>query len=313
MDKNNQQQYITIGIPTGQDELAIEIQSELSDIQTEINSGTNESQNSASYDSKKTWSYYNNEDTFIRFLGLTSYYLGLQKNLCKIINILKPKEIFEFGFGTGHTSVRIAKENPELNVSAIDLREKMVDIGKELAKRMDVSNVSFWQADMMDVVQQDLSKYDFIFLLYNFHHIEDSTDNSTERKMNSKKLEFLRNLYDNMKEGAYLCVADIFIPTYDKNDINKLFKRRVDEGYRSTFWGGLVNLNGEAIIEAERAANFCAQNEREVGIKVVKRQHEYLITRNWLQTSAQETGFEEILNADVNVVGDAIMLFKKDI
>lgn len=58
MDKNNQQQYITIGIPTGQDELAIEIQSELSDIQTEINSGTNESQNSASYDSKKTWSYY---------------------------------------------------------------------------------------------------------------------------------------------------------------------------------------------------------------------------------------------------------------
>ncbi len=305
MSNNQEHQYVTIGVPSTQDAVDTTFTSELTSVLSDVNAIY-----SSNHEHSNTWSYYNSEDTFIRFLGLTSYYLGLQRNLCKIISILKPVKIFEFGFGTGHTSVRIAKENPSSIVTAIDFRENMIEIGTRLAKRIGVSNVFFAKDDMLERVKHDLSDFDFVFLLYNFHHIEDADNSTSENKKNSKKIEFLRNCYNNMKDGAYLCIADVFI-TNDETETRRLFEQRVAEGSASTFWGGLSSLDAESISEARRAADFCKRNEEQVGIKVLQRKYEYPITLKWLRNSALNTGFNEILSEEVNFVGDAIMLFRK--
>jgi len=291
--------YTTVGVRLGIDRENEEILAALEDIAS-----------AKSNDEPNSWSYYSNEDTFIRFLGMTSYYLGLQDNLARIIKILKPTQILELGFGTGHSSVRIAKQNASSSITAIDLREKMLPIARALASRFQLTNINFEMGEMTHYVQQDLHKFDFIFLLYNFHHIPDSVNTQNEKKRNAGKLEFLRNCYNNMKDSAYLCIADLFIPNNDE-DIKQLFEHRVNEGYASTFWNGLGSLGAEDISEARRAADFCKRNEEQVGIKVVNREHEFPITREWLKKSAREAGFAEVLNENINDVGDAIMLFQR--
>jgi SAM-dependent methyltransferase len=254
-----------------------------------------------------TWSYYTNEETFVKFLGQTSYYQTLQRNLSKIVKIIEPKRMLELGFGTGHTSVRVAKENPQSRVTAIDLRKNMVAVGKELAKRMDVS-VDFSQGDMMKYVEQDMSDFDFIFLLYNFHHIPDETISGRRRE--SKKENFLRNCYNNMRSGTYLCIADLFVSD-ETLDVIALFENRVQEGYSSTFWNRLISLDAEAISEAKRVADYCKRNEEQVGIKVQQRKLEYPISRTWLENAAKNIGFKKIISEEVDIVGDAVLLFEK--
>jgi len=261
-------------------------------------------------DSFRTWSYYSDEETFRKFLGQTSYYLGLQNNLCKIIKLVGTTSILELGFGTGHTAIRVANENPQSKVTVIDIRPKMVDVGKKLAAREKAENVSFAIGDMVEYVKSNLNNFDFIYLLYNFHHIEDKADETNERGKNTYKYQFLRDCYDNMKVGAYICIAELFISN-DESETEELFKDRILEGYASTFWNSLTTLDEEAISEARRSADFCKNNEHEIGIKVRKREHEYPVTREWLKRTAKQLRFREVLCENINVVGDAIMLFKK--
>jgi hypothetical protein len=176
---------------------------------------------------------------------------------------------------------------------------------------MEANNVSFQQGDMMTYAQGDLSSFDFIFLLYNFHHIKDVKNETDERKANANKQEFLRNCYKNMKAGSYLCVADIFVPS-DNTEVAKLFARRIEEGYFSTFWNALTSLKKLEISSAQRTASYCRQNEHEIGLYVQEREHEYPITLTWLEECADKLGFAIILNEEVNVVGDAIVLIKKE-
>ena len=304
MNQYKEHKYTPPGVSADEEEaLTKEIYASLQEVVDEQKSYA--SKEADDYDD--TWSNYSNIETFIKFLGQTSYYLGLQKNLCKIVSIIKPTSILEFGFGTGHTAVRIADENPNSTVEALDLREKMVVIAQGLASKMDVSNVCFSQGDMLKRVKSSLARYDFIYLLYNFHHIPDKGND-----LNELKTEFLRDCHYHMKTGAYLCIAELFIPSLgDKVQISRLFDNRVKEGHQSTFWSSLNSLDDEDVNYAKECAYFSERKERDVGIKVSNRQHEYLVTKHWLKTQLERLGFYTVLDEDVNVVGDAIMLFKK--
>ena len=238
----------------------------------------------------------------------------MQNNLCKIVGFIKPTNILEFGFGTGHTAVRIAHENPVSEVTAIDERENMVAVGKDLAIKRKVNNVVFLGAEMVEYVSAsttDLSDYDFIYLLYNFHHIKDAPNAVDDKKKHYPKFDFLRKCYDSMSEDSFICIADLFLPSNDDDEIAALFTNRVAEGDASTFWSSLSSVEEQAISDARRVAEFCRRNEHEVGIKVRKREYEYPVTREWLKKAATKIGFRVFFDESVNSVGDAIVLLKK--
>jgi len=303
MAKIYEDKYKSVGVDISKDDSTA--QEMLAEVQALVGS------EKGTKDYEDTWSNYTNLETFLKFLGQTSYYLGLQKNLCKIISIIKPSRILELGFGTGHTAFRVAKENPNIKIQALDWRQKMVEIATDLSEKLQINNVDFCKGDMKKRVKENLTEFDFIYLLYNFHHIEDSSMPNTKR--DDIKTEFLRDCFYHMKPNSYLCIAELFLPAEnDKRLLDNLFESRVKEGHASTFWNDLKSLDKEAIRSAKETAQFCEGREENVGIKVANRNHEYLVTKNWLENQARRLGFIKIIDEDINTVGDAIMLFKKE-
>ncbi|MDR2571760.1 MAG: class I SAM-dependent methyltransferase [Oscillospiraceae bacterium] len=237
----------------------------------------------------------------MKYLGKTSYYLGLQKKVLKTLKMIKPKSILELGFGTGQTAVKVARANPDYEITAIDLRIDMVDIAQKLAERKKVNNVHFFSDDMIDYVKNDLNRFDIIYLLYSFHHIPDPL---------IKKTEFLENCYRNMKTDAYLCIAETFLPDFDI-DISEFWVMRGEEGYASTWWELFSKSKTEDYSLADEVAAYCQKMELEAGNLVVARKDEYLVKRSWLQKEAEQQGFITLINKPTNGLGDGILLLQK--
>lgn len=260
-----------------------------------------------SNDFSKTPSFYNSQEVFKKYLGQTSYYLGLQEKLLKIIKRLKPRVALELGFGTGQTAVKVGKQNPGAEIVAVDMRKEMAEVAKSLARENKVTNVTFITEDMNEFAAKSLNKFDIIYFLYSFHHIEDPLE---------RKITFLENCYKSMKRGAYICIAETFIPeAYSMEEIDpaieKLFETRGDEGYASTFWRSLKSVKAEDILYAEKTASYCRQMEIDAGKLVACRNNEYLVKRSWLKAQAEKAGFITVLDKEINNIGDAIMLFQK--
>jgi len=87
----------------------------------------------ANYD--KTPSFYNDEETFMKYLGMSSYYVALQNAVSKIIKYLNPENILELGSGTGATVLKLAKQYEKIKFKAIDMCQEMVYIGAETSKK----------------------------------------------------------------------------------------------------------------------------------------------------------------------------------
>jgi ubiquinone/menaquinone biosynthesis C-methylase UbiE len=258
-------------------------------------------------DFTKTPSFYNTTEVFKKYLGTTSYYLGLQNKMLLLVKMLKPDHILELGFGTGQTAIKAAKQNASAEITAVDLRPDMIPVAKDLAKSEKLNNIEFICADMTDYVKGDLKKIGLIYMLYSFHHIEDPLE---------KKIQFLKDCYNNMENGAYICVAETFIPEQNSMEANdstliKLWETRGEEGYASTFWSNLQSLDSTDITMAEEIASYCRDMEVEAGKLVVLRKDEYLIKKSWLRNHAETQGFTTVLEKDINNIGDAILLFRK--
>lgn len=258
-------------------------------------------------DFSKTPSYYNSQEVFKKYLGQTSYYLGLQEKVLNVIKTTRPKQILELGYGTGQTAITVAKMNANAQIIAVDMRKEMDSVAKALARENNVTNVTFVTDNMTKFVTKSLATFDFIYLVYSFHHIEDPLKNKTE---------FLENCYQNMKKGAYLCIAETFIPEQysmerDDDAIIKLFASRGEEGYVSTFWKSLKGLQIKDIEYSHEIASYCRQMEIDAGKLVDCRQDEYLVKRSWLTKQAKDIGFAAVLDMQTNNIGDALMLFQK--
>lgn len=252
-------------------------------------------------DFSKTPSFYNSQEVFKKYLGQTSYYLALQDKLLSLIKIISPENMLEMGFGTGQTAVTVAKQNPNAKITAVDMRKEMIAVAKNIAQENDVSNVNFLAGDMTKFVSNKLADFDIIYFIYSFHHIEDPLDN---------KIDFLENCFNNMKKGSFICIGETFIPEED-TPLLKFFETRGEEGYVSTFWKSLKGLSLEDIKYAKEVAAYCRQMEIDAGKLVDARKDEYLVKRSWLKQQAEKIGFSTIIDRQVNLIGDAIMLFKK--
>lgn len=255
-------------------------------------------------DFDKTPSYFNNEEVFEKYLGMTSYYLTLQACVEKLIGIIKPENVVELGSATGATSIRLAQKFKDTHFVGIDMREDVVNIAKDLGCGID--NLEFITGDMKAYAKQYVDN-DFVLMLYSFHHIVDPIEN---------KINFLNNIYNNMKEGAYLCIAETFIPDSadgvgDRNSILNLWGTRKQEGFASTFWNALESVDEEGINEAIKIGEYCGENEYLAGTLVADRNDEYLVQPSFLIDMGKKAGFNVVLNQPINTLEDRIILFKK--
>jgi SAM-dependent methyltransferase len=252
----------------------------------------------------KTPSFYNDEDTFMKYLGQTSYYISLQNSISKIIKLLNPSSVLELGSGTGATSIRLAKENPYINFESVDMREDMIKISNENLKKESLSNLNFIENDMIEYTETLKRIPKFTFMLYSFHHIEDPLE---------KKITFLRNFKEKMISGDMLCICETFIPEgINEMDLKilsqKMWLYRDLEGYASTFWNSLKSLSKEDIAFSKQVANFSYDYENKAGKNVIDRNEEYLISMKWLSDIAIDIGYDILISEPINNCGDGLVL-----
>lgn len=252
----------------------------------------------------KTPSFYNNEEVFAKYLKATSYYKALQDCLMTIVKITYPKNVVELGSATGASTFFLAEKFSDKTFEGYDFRENIVEEARKLNK---FKNVSFKCLDMLDYAKLPTNA-DFIFMLYAFHHILDPLQN---------KIDFLENLYKNVKNGTYVCIMETFIPEEikleDCDKIVNLWKLRSEEGYASTLWSVLKDnaLSDESFKMAKEIATFSKENEFNAGLLVAKRKDEYLVHKSWVKQQAERIGWKVILSQAVNTIGEGVILLQK--
>ncbi len=262
--------------------------------------------NSKSEDYQGTPSFYNSREVFEKFLAHTSYYRSLQEAVGKLAFLISPETMLELGSGTGATACQLASRHPSTEIHAIDARDNMVIAGRELARQMQLKNLHFTKADMLDYVADHKMLPLFVYMLYVFHHIPDP---------DSHKVEFLKKCKEKIPPGGYLCIADVFIPdirneTELESQLLRNWSARIMEAYSSVFWESLSDITEDGVSFAQDAARYSMDYERECGDMVIHRNNEFMISTSWLVDRARETGFDVILNEPVNTVGDSVVLLQ---
>lgn len=256
-------------------------------------------------DYEKTPSFYNSEEYFNKYLGQTSYYLGLQNVVDKMIELIRPKQVFELGSALGTTTIQMARKYRDVSFVGLDIRKDIIFQANDASKSM--SNIYFIEGDMCEYVNNDLSENDLIYMLYSFHHIIDPEEN---------KVRFLEKCYNNMKEGTFLLIAETFLPDCIKEqkedkEILDLFKLRAQEGYASTFWASLNSLSSEGLQLSKRIAKTSFREESKAGELVYRREEEYLVTFQWLCEICSSVGFKIVLAEPVNNIMEKALLLKR--
>jgi ubiquinone/menaquinone biosynthesis C-methylase UbiE len=252
----------------------------------------------------KTPSFYNTEEAFQEYLAKTSYYICLQNAVSKIVTFCKPKSILELGSGTGETAVRLAKENNKSSITAVDMRKEMIDIGNRISTKEHVDNIDFIQSDMIQYVKEIGELPQMIVMLYSFHHIPDPSEN---------KIDFLKTCLFKLPPKGRLCIAETFLPECNRTsllntEISNLWSKRVIEGYSSTFWSYLNNLNYDSIKKAKDIATFCMKNEQKAGEMVSIRDNEYLVSMEWVINISKSLGYHVELAEPCNGFSDSVVL-----
>jgi dsDNA-binding SOS-regulon protein len=258
---------------------------------------------------------YDNQELQKRYLTHDSVYLCLQKNLIKLVGLIKPQAILELGFGGSQTAVQVAEKNPNIAITVVNTYKPMTDMATKIAEEKGLTNITIRHEEkenLNNFIENELKNYDFIYLLYNFHHICDSS------KRKKEKVDFLSSCCESMNLNSFLCIADDFLPENcheDKlktdNSLEVLYEQRARETESATFWNYLKGVNYEDIREAEEEATISKTREKQAYLKVKTQDGEYLIKKSWLVDKAKEEGFSVLINQDVNSVGDAILLFQK--
>jgi len=255
---------------------------------------------------------YNSQDINKRYLTHTSVYLSLQSNLIKLIKLINPESILELGFGGAQTAIKVAKEYPNKRITVVNTDSEMTTKAVALAEDENIENIEIMNEDVNNFIKKNLGKFDFIYLLYNFHHIPDTT------KRKREKSEFLMNCYDNMARGSYFCIAEAFLPESCSESqleidtsLEELYVQRAKETEASTFWSYLKGIEYEDVRTAWEEAEKSRIREEEAYVKVKTQTGEYMVKKSWLIREAKAEKFSVIIDKDINSIGDAVLLLKK--
>lgn len=251
-----------------------------------------------------TPSFYDTEEKFKNYLGQTSFYNKLQYCVSKLVTLANPSNLVDMGIGTGSTTFRLARENPDCNILGIDIRKEMVDQANSISTSYDIHNVTFKTMDMTKYFSFEYEIPDFMVFLYSFHHIEDPLN---------RKIDFLKLCKEKMSPNSKLCIAETFLPESvsledEKSKIQYLWSKRITESYTSTFWASLGGLSKKELASSKEVAKFSLENEYRAGNLVMERNNEYLVKISWLVDIAKKLGFKVDIAEYCNSVGDGVVL-----
>ena len=268
---------------------------------------------------KSTTSFYSTEQEFKKYLGHTSYYTELQKNLLALLSP-KAKIVIDLGCGIGSTAIQIAKKCNQGIVHATDIRQEILELGKKIAKREHISNIEFDKADMNNLgnyLADNNLRPDIITALYAFHHIADPLEN---------KQRVVNEIYENMKKGGWIIIGDVYLELDCSNAgyasrVKKQYDMRCEEAYNSVFWAVVRERSNagkdvkKVIDYAHEVAEYSRASELNAMKGVLNRSKavvpEYLITMPQLRQIFEKAGFRIIVFQPINSIGDAIMIGKK--
>jgi Predicted O-methyltransferase len=255
-----------------------------------------------------------NKKVQMRYITHDSVYLCLQNNLIKLIRLINSTSILELGFGGVQTAVKVAEKYSKKTVTVVNTDAEMTNQANELVHSKKLTNITIMHDDVENFVKNKnkLGEFDFIYLLYNFHHIHDSSDKKRE------KVDFLINCYDNMKSGSYLCIADVFLPESCQEErlvtdrsLKALYDQRAKETEALTFWNDLKGVDYDEVHAAVKDARDSGQRELKSLVNIKTKANEYLVKKSWVVENAENGKFSVLINEDVNNIGDAILLLKK--
>lgn len=123
----------------------------------------------------------------------------------------KSKNILDIGFGTGALTNKLYQDGG--NVFGMDFSQNMIDIAKEK-----MPNGVFVKQDFNLGVAKEFQniKFDYIISSYAIHHLD-----------NDKKVEFIGELKNLLKEDGKIIIADVAFETEDI--LNKCKYENIDK------------------------------------------------------------------------------------
>lgn len=81
-------------------------------------------------------------------------------------------KVLEAGCGVGAQTIMLAKNNPNAQITSIDISEDSINHAKSLVEQNGFSNVEFETADLFDLPFEDES-FDHIFVCFVLEHLQD--------------------------------------------------------------------------------------------------------------------------------------------
>lgn len=250
--------------------------------------------------------FFNNNEEFDQILGKTSYYISMQNQVSKLVKNFNPFYVIEFGAGSGNTAARLARENQQLSLVAVDNREELVNYCQNNKELRGIQNLTFIKGDLTNLDTFNFINVDLVLLTYSFNYINDPLEN---------KKDFLKHLFSKMKKGARVLIGDWFLPetkTYEEASVKALYKLRVEEGAQSIFWNVLNGKQDEkSIEEAHEKLEIFKKHHRNLLKNIVKREFIYPVNKNWLIDVAVEVGFTVELSDFINNINDAVVVLRK--
>jgi cyclopropane fatty-acyl-phospholipid synthase-like methyltransferase len=115
--------------------------------------------------------------------------------------IMTSTEVLELGCGPGRV-LSLVSEIEGINITGIDLDEYFIDYARGFIKK---PNIRFISGDVKNY--RHPKKYDIIYSQGFHHHVSKG----------SETYNYLKNVYNNLKEGGHYIVSDEFIPHYNNS------------------------------------------------------------------------------------------------
>ena len=160
-------------------------------------------------------------------------FVGTHNNMFKdivlpeIMKIGNIDRILEAGCGTGNVAIEIAQLLPEIEVVAIDITKKSIEIARSNAKKLGLKNICFKQSNLLDY-DNNLGIFDFIHCQGVIHHLS-----SPEIGMRTINMYLKQNgfayiwLYMLLGRKEILEVREILKYLVDNNDADFNYKMSV--------------------------------------------------------------------------------------